>query len=175
MKLADAVGRAKKRSMQGRERRQHNFYNSPAYPDKLIRLFGSHFREAGYGEPPPVTKKVKGMMSGFIKVCRSSGWVEKRIYQTVELLVKNWEVIKRQDHHTLNGKKAALGDRPSLLEFLICRETMLTAIASSDRRKIETTSEETKTVQVERGQRFTPTDEELQAEYERMMEEQFEE
>ena len=173
MKLEDAVSRAKNRSSRGRERRKHNFYNSPAHPDKLIRLFGSHFREVGYGEPPPVNKKVRGMLSGFIKVCRSSNWPEKRIYQTIELLVKNWEIIKRQEHHTLNSKKASLGDRPSLLEFLICRETMLSAITSADRRKVETKSTEVKTIEVERGRRFEPTEEEMQAEYERMMEDQF--
>jgi hypothetical protein len=173
MKLEDAITRAKERSMQGRERRKHNFYNSPAFPDKLIRLFGTHFRECGYGEPPPTTQKIKGMLSGFIKVCRSNGWQEKRIYKTVELLVKNWPEVKRYEHHTLNNKKAQLGDRPSLLEFLICRETMLTAIHTSSQRKIESTSKETKSIKVSRGQRFTPTDEEMQAEYERMMEDQF--
>lgn len=170
MKLEDAINRAKQKSNKGRSRRKHNFYNSPAYSDKLIRLFNTNFREYGYGDPPPVTKKVKGMLNGFIKVCRSSDWPESKIHESIELLVKHWDYIKKRPHHTLNNKKAALGDRPSLLEFVICRETMLSAIASAVYQKTEVKSTETKTVQVTRGKRFTPTDEEMQAEYEKMME-----
>jgi hypothetical protein len=170
MRLEDAVGRALDRSNQGRERRKHNFYNSPAYPDKLIRLYGSKFRECGYGEPPPVNSRVKGMLSGFIKVCRSNGWAEYRIYEAIELLVANWTFIKKCDHHTLNGKKAALGDRPSLLEFLICRETMLSAIWKSTKHKVEVKSKERVTIKTTKGKRFTPTEEEMQEEYSRLME-----
>ena len=170
MRLEDAVGRAKSKSEQGRERRRHNFYNSPAYPDKLIRLYYTKFRECGYGEPPPVTSKVKGMLSGFIKVCRSNSWAERRVYETIELLVSNWGFIKKCEHHTLNGKKAALGDRPSLLEFLICRETMLSAIVKSTKHKVEVKAKERKTIKVTKGKRFAPTEEEMQDEYNRLME-----
>jgi len=170
MKLKDVFSRAEDRRNKGRERRKHNFYNSPASTDKLIRLFGASFRECGYGEPPPVTTKVRGMMNGFIKVCRSSEWAERRIYETMPLLVEHWDYIKTCEHHTLNGKKAALGDRPSLLEFLICRETMLAAIDRAKRQKVEVTVQERKTIRVTRGKRFTPTEEEMQEEYNRLME-----
>jgi uncharacterized protein YifE (UPF0438 family) len=168
--LDDAINRAKCKSEKGRERRKCNFYNSPANSDKLIRVYATKFRECEFGEPPPVTKKVKGMLSGFIKVCRSSGWVERRIYETVELLVEHWEYVKRCDHHTLNGKKAALGDRPSLLEFLICRETMITAIDKAMRQTIVEDTNERKSIQVTSGKRFTPTEEEMQEEYNKLME-----
>lgn len=170
MKLEDAVNRAKNKSLQGRERRQHNFYNSPAYPDKLIRLFNSKFAENGFGKPPPTSSKVKGMLNGFIKVCRSSGWSERRVYETLELLVKHWNYVKTYDHHTLNGKKAMVGDRPSLLEFLICRETMLTAIDKAMRQKKEVTTKETKAIRTTERTRFTPTDKEYEEEYNRLME-----
>lgn len=170
MKAEDAVKRAKAKSEQGRERRRHNFYNSPASSDKLIRLFNTSFREFGHGEPLPITKKARGMLSGFIKVCRGSGWPERRIYDTILLLVKHWGYIKSCDHHTLNGKKAALGDRPSLLEFSICRETMLAAIDKATRQVVKTKTTERKTVQVTRGKRFTPTEEEMQEDHNRLME-----
>jgi len=168
--LQDAINRAKSKSRQGRERRKHNYYNSPANSDKLIRLFNTSFRECKFGEPPPVTKKVRGMLSGFIKVCRSSGWSERRVYETVPLLVEHWDYIKTCEHHTLNGKKAALGDRPSLLEFLICRETMLAAIDRAMRQKVAATTTERKIIRVTKGKRFTPTEEEMQEEYSKLME-----
>ena len=170
MRLDDVVTRAKNKSNQGRERRKNNFYNSPASFKKLIRVFSTEFRECGYGEPPPTTEKVRGMLSGFIKVCRSSHWAERKIYESVSLLVKNWDYIRKCEHHTLNGKKAALGDRPTLLEFLICRETMLSAIERSLQQKVEVTTREVKTIQTERATRFTPTEEEMQEEYNRLME-----
>ena len=168
--LQDAIDRANSKSKQGRERRKHNFYNSPANSDKLTRLFGTSFRECGYGEPPPITVKARGMLSGFIKVCRNSGWAERRIYERISLLVEHWDYIKTCEHHTLNGKKAALGDRPSILEFLICRETMLAAIDKATRQRVEVTTRERKTIKVTKGKRFTPTEEEMQEEYNKLME-----
>jgi hypothetical protein len=170
MKLEDAINRARQRSDKGRARRKHNFYNSPATADKLIQLFSTNFRKYGYGEPPPVTVKVRGMLNGFIKVCRSSEWAERRIYQTLELLVEHWDYVKKCDHHTLNMKKAALGDRPSLLEFLICRETMLAAIDRAVNQTIVEDVKEIQTVKVTSGTRFEPTEEEMQEEYNRLME-----
>lgn len=170
MKLKDAVARARKKSDKGRDRRKHNFYNSPANPDKLVLTFNRSFTKHDYGEPPPITSKVKGMLHGFIKVCRSSGWAERRIYESIERLVEHWDYIKKLDHHTLNNKKAALGDRPSLIEFLICRETMLSAIDRARMQSIEEDTREIKTIKVTRGKRFAPTEEEMQEEYERMLE-----
>jgi hypothetical protein len=170
VKAEDAIQRAKDKSDKGRARRTSKFYNSPANSDKLIRLFSTSFREFKFGEPPPTTKKVRGMLSGFIKVCRGSGWSERRIYETIPLLVKHWDYIKKCEHHTLNGKKAALGDRPSLLEFVICRETMLAAIDKAMRQSVKTSTTERKTIQVTSGKRFTPTEEEMQEEYNRLME-----
>ena len=96
--------------------------------------------------------------------------MERNIYETIPLLVEHWDYIKTCEHHTLNGKKAALGDRPSLLEFLICRETMLAAIERATRQKVEVPLTERKTIQVTKGKRFTPRDEEIQEEYNRLME-----
>ena len=170
MKLKNAINRARRKSNKGRERRKHNFYNSPANPDKLVLTFNRSFVKYEYGEPPPITSKVKGMLHGFIKVCRGSGWAERKIYESIEKLVEHWDYIKRIDHHTLNNKRAALGDRPSLIEFLICRETMLSAIDRADMQVIEEDTKEIKSIQVTSGKRFTPTEEEMQEEYNKLME-----
>jgi len=171
MKVKDAIHAALSKSKEGECRRQNNLYKSSASPDKLIRLFNCTFRNEGFGEPPPMSQKVRGMLSGFIKVCRRSGWEEGGIYSTVEQLVKCWNYIKKQEHHTLNGKRAALGDRPSLLEFLICRETILSAIFKASTHQIEPTSSESKTIEVKLARkRFFPTEEEMQNEYNQLME-----
>jgi len=168
----DAILRGLNKSKQGRARRLHNFYNSPAYPDKLIRLFNTTFKEVDFGKPPPVTKQVKGMLNGFIKVCRSNSWNERSIYEAIKDLVIHWDYIKKQEHHTLKGSRATLGDRPSLLEFLICRESILTAIDKARRQNIlEAEETQTQVVEVTRKKKKTgPTEEELENEYNKMME-----
>jgi len=172
MDSREAILAAMEKSERGRKRRLHSFYNSPASPDKLIRIFSSSFKETNYGTPPPVTTQVRGMLNGFIKVCRSSGWPEKDIYQTIKNLVVHWDYIKLQDHHTLkNRKRVLLGDRPSLLEFLICRETILSAIDRAGREDIIEPVVSTATVVVKTKKKsHTPTEEEMQADYERQME-----
>lgn len=172
MTTREAILRGLNKSKQGRERRINNFYNSPAYPDKLIRLFNSTFRDKGFGDPPPISKQVKNMLNGFIRVCRGSNWTEKKIYESIRDLVVHWEYIKLQDHKTLKGKRALLGDRPSLWEFVICRESILTAIEKARRVDIlEPTTKEVKTVEVEKKRKtHTPTEEEMQEEYNRLME-----
>jgi len=173
MNTRDAISRGLKKSQDGRARRVHNFYNSPAYPDKLIRLFYSTFRDKNYGEPPPITSQVKNMLNGFIKVSRASEWNEKKIYDTVKDLVLHWEYIKKQDHHTIKtGKRAMLGDRPSLLEFLICRESVLTAIDKAKRSNIlEPSGREIQNVQMKKRKSHTPSEDEMQEEYNKLMEE----
>ena len=167
----DAIINGLKKSKQGRDRRVHNFYNSPAYPDKLIRLFCSTFRERNFGEPPPVSSQVKNMLNGFIRVCRSSQWNEKKIYETIKDLVTHWSYIKKQDHTTLKGKRAMLGDRPSLLEFLICRESVLTAIDQAKRSNILEPTREIQSLRVKKRKKYTPTEEEMQEAYIKQMEE----
>jgi hypothetical protein len=145
---------------------------SSAYPDKLIRTFNRKFRECGFGTPPPVSKKVRGMLNGLIKVCRGSDWEEETINRLPELLVDNWEFIKKQDHHTLTGKRAMLGDRPSLLEFLICRESVLNAIERSKyyNQKEEVANTDTPSIEVKENDTRTTRSVDIADEYEKMME-----
>ena len=172
MTTRDAILRGLSKSKQGRERRLNNFYNSPAYPDKLIRLFNSTFRDKGFGEPPPIKKEVKNMLNGFIRVCRGSNWSEKKIYEAMKDLVVHWDFIRLQDHNTLKGKRAVLGDRPSLWEFMICRESILTAIDKARRVNVlEPIAKEIKPIEVVKEKKsHTPTEEEMQEEYNKLME-----
>ncbi len=173
MDSKEAILAAMKKSDTGRSRRLKKLYNSPASPDKLIRVFASTFRDTDYGTPPPVTVHVRGMLSGFIKVCRSSNWEESKIYETIKHLVVHWDYIKLQDHHTLkNNRQVKLGDRPSLLEFLICRETILSAIELAGRDNItEVTTSISEVTVVEKRKQFAPSEDDMQADYERQMEE----
>ena len=47
---------------------------------------------------------------------------------------------------------------------------MLAAIERATRQKVRATTTERKTIKVTRGKRFTPTEEEMQEEYNRLME-----
>ena len=169
MKLRDAVNIGKDKSLKGKSRRLAKYMKSSAYPDKLIRVFNRRFRECGYGTPPPVSKKVKGMLSGFIKVCRGSGWEEEEINKIPGQLVDNWDFIKKQDNTTLNGKRAMLGDRPSLLEFLICRESVLNALEKSKYYNKEVVVKETESIEVIE-QEDDSREEQMAEEYQRLME-----
>jgi hypothetical protein len=172
MNTLESIQQGLKKSKAGRARRVNNFYNSPAYPGKLIQLFCSTFREQNFGEPPPISSQVKNMLNGFIRVCRSSNWNERKIYTTIKDLVLHWDYIKKQNHSTIKtGKRAMLGDRPSLLEFLICRESVLTAIDQARRSNIlEPSGKEIKNVLLKKRRRYTPSEAEMQAEYEKQME-----
>lgn len=171
--LQEAIARAKEKSDRGRSRQLNIFYNNPSSPNKLLRVFNKKFVECDFGNPPPVTKQVMGMLSGYIKLCRNNGWEEKSIYTTIESVVENWRFLRTQQITTMkNNKLAALGDRPSLLEFLICRDSMLSAIHSMKYRKEEPKKEEVKTVRAKLV-KHGPSEEDLQSDFENDMESLF--
>ena len=88
--------------------------------------------------------------------------------------MKHWPRLKRKEIRSLKGKKVLLGDRPSLLEFFVARDSILSLLEkfqAEDRR--EEKPEKVKQVEVQpiRVKRHAPTEEEMQAEMERQMEE----
>ena len=76
---------------------------------------------------------------------------------------------------SLKGKNATLGDRPSLLEFLVCRESVLSNIDKAKKQEEDVPDmykqiAGVKTRSVAKG----PTDEELAEQYGQQMEDMFE-
>jgi hypothetical protein len=131
MRLEEAIRKGRATSKGSLERRRKAFRQNPATPNKLVQLFNRTFREEGYGEPPMVTEQVRGMLLGFIKLCRNNELPEEKIYETVQQVVECWGELKSLDHKTLRNKKAILGDRPSLLDFLVCRESILSNLTGA--------------------------------------------
>lgn len=167
-----AIQKGMKVANQGRSKRNDSFFLTPASPNKLKRLFYNEFRSNGYGEPNPLSKKVENMLLGFIKLGRNNGWEEKVFYDLIIDLVRFWGEIKRKDHYSLNGKKVMLGDRPSLMEFMIARDSILNAIDSIkckvDCKPLEL--EQERVVASNRRKKFGPSEEDMQREYEKQME-----
>lgn len=144
--IKDAINRGKQLSNKGREKMAKRMLSSPASPDKLIRLFHSQCNSHEYGSPLPIAQKTRGMLNGFIKLGRNNGWEEKRFYDTIISIVENWQALKTKELTSLNGKRILLGDRPSLLEFLIGRDSILSAIHEIENQDLKPSSMDLHTV-----------------------------
>jgi hypothetical protein len=131
----DAISSGIKKAEAGRARRRSKFFSSPASPNKLIQLFSSECTKNDYGRLPPLSQKTRNMLNGFIRLGRNNNWTEERFYEIIVEIVEYWKILKTKDIRTLNLKKVTLGDRPSLLEFLIARDSILSAIEEIKKQK----------------------------------------
>ena len=170
-----AIQRGMLKAQEGRSRRVSKFFSAPASPDKLIRLFRTESISHGFGEPVPIAKKTRGMLSGFIKLGRNNGWEEKQLYDTIKTIVANWGELRKKELTSLNGKRIVLSDRPSLLEFLIGRDSILSALHEIKNREPEKSEMDLHTVTGSEVVNETSKvvedslEAEMQREYEKMM------
>ncbi len=130
----DAIKRGMQKAAEGRSRRVARASSTPASLNKLIRIFNREYKDEGYGDPLPLAKKTLGMFSGFIKLGRSNDWTDEKFVDTVKSVVSNWQELRKKDITSLNGKRMMLSDRPSLLEFLIGRDSVLSALHEIENR-----------------------------------------
>jgi hypothetical protein len=159
------------KAQESRGRREVKFFSSPATVHKLVRLFNTEFTNHDYGKPLPLAKTTLGMVSGFIKLGRSNGWEEQYFYQVIKDLVAHWQRLKRMDVRSLKGKKVLLGDRPSLLEFFVARDSILSHLKTiENENKVEEKKTSNREIEVE-VKKFGPTEEEMAEEVQRQMEE----
>lgn len=171
MGLQDAIKKGREKAQAGRGRREVKFFSTPASTYKLVRLFNVEFASHDYGKPLPLAKTTLGMISGFIKLGRSNNWEEKYFYQIIKDLVANWQRLKRMDVRSLKGKKVLLGDRPSLLEFFVARDSILSHLKTIEDEAVLDQREETAQTEVKTVfQKFGPSEEEMAAEMEKQME-----
>lgn len=176
--ILDAINAGKQKAKGGRERRVSKFFSSPASPDKLIRLFHTTCADNGLGEPLPLSLKARGMLNGFIKLGRNNGWKEEKFYNTIKDLVVYWADLRRKELTSLNGKRIVIGDRPSLLEFFIGRDSILSAIEDIKNREDKAIASESQTIiepekEVEDPALIGPTEEDMRKHYEDQMENMF--
>lgn len=171
MSLRDAIERGKAKAKESRGRREEKFFSSPPTAYKLVRLFNTEFANYDYGKPLPLAKTTLGMVCGFIKLGRRNGWEDKYFYQVIKDIVANWQRLKRMDVRSLKGKKVLLGDRPSLLEFFVARDSILSHLKTiEDENKAEEKTTSSREIEVE-VKKFGPTEEEMEEEMRRQMEE----
>jgi len=169
LSIKEALQRGRARAKEGRSRREAKFSSAPASPNKLIRLFNSKFQENDYGSPLPLAQKTRGMLNGFIRLGRNNGWEEKKFYGVITDVVENWETLKRKEIRTLNGKKVLLSDRPSLLEFLIARDSILSKLYEIKNEELK--EDEVKITSIETEEKkFSPSEEDMESEMEKQME-----
>lgn len=96
-----------------------------------LTVFNSAFRNAGYGDFPPLnTQKTAKMMLGMIKMAqkeyeRDAG---DYIYGILKDFVALFEEIKQKEAYTLNGKYWRMSAFPNLRDLVICREFIISAI-----------------------------------------------
>jgi hypothetical protein len=143
-------------------------------------VFNRAFRENDYGVPLPLSRKTMGMINGFIKLGRNNDWDDEYFYQVMREVVELWPELRKKELTSLQGKRILLSARPSLNEFLISRDSMLSSMEEIKNRKEVVSSQDLQTAIVassteEPSQEDSylqgPTEEEMEAENQRMLDE----
>ena len=95
----------------------------------IFLVFKDKMAELGFGQHGMLTKKEFNMLSGFIKVSKNNGLDDADIYSLVEKVVDSWQSLRSKVLQTKKGIKWVLPDRPSIRDFLVCRDAILNEIA----------------------------------------------
>jgi hypothetical protein len=169
--LKDAVENGKAHSKRGRKRQMdRRKVSGKATASGIFLVFKDAMSKHNYGASNLLTKQDFNMLNGFIKVALNNNMEDSWIYATIETVVSKWDRLKRMPVLTKNNKSWKVSDRPSLRDFLICRDSFLDNLDQLRREKavdgnklmIETSMA---SEIVQKG----PTDEEMELEYERML------
>lgn len=173
---SDIVDKAKRKSLAAKKARMGRILERPVNKQNVLLLWGSLCDKYKKPRPGLVSKKVTNMLSGFVTLCirhdRDLAWISDLFTKMFE----NWDALLRITMRTGNGKKWALATHPSLVDFLICRETIMGALEGMDDpySKTEELPEEDKEARQEEMASFIPakvqdigpSEKDMQAEYE---------
>lgn len=91
----------------------------------LFPLFMKHF---GHKTVPPVSKKTLNMLQGMVKLMLQKGVESEEVYYALYYMVEHWDTLKLKEIVTINGKKWALSEVPNLHDFIICRDSIMSAL-----------------------------------------------
>jgi len=170
-KIADAVQNGIEHSRAGRKRRMlKRKTTGKATPSGLFLVFKDAMEKHEYGAPKLLTKQEFNMLSGFIKVSLNNSMEDSWIYAIIETVVSKWDRLKRMPLLTRNNKSWVASDRPSLRDFLVCRDSFLDNIELLSREQNVkdnklTADTSITSVRLRKG----PTDDELGSEYEQLL------
>jgi hypothetical protein len=182
LKKSGAIGalyvKAKQRFVANFSKRRASVGNIQVFLNQRMQAYG-------FGPIGLSTKQDLQMLRGMLNLFKRSGMSDKEVYSFIEDLVVYWYDLMRMDTVTLKGKSWVLNSRPSIKDICICRESLsanLEKLTSS--KEIEESafdshfSVESETVsdfKVEppapKFNRFSPTQADIDAEYERMNDE----
>ena len=166
MFLKEAIDIGKKQSSVARNRRMRKRkFSGTASVSGIILVFKDQMLKLGYGDHPMLTKQDVNMVNGFIRICRGNSYSDAEIYHVVESVVDNWVFLKSKKLKTKNGKEWCVADRPSIRDFLICRDSILYEISLLKEKQAKPEiSHQIESTPVIHG----PTQEELDKEYAEM-------
>ena len=128
MKLKDAIVAGKNRFQNGRGRKTARSLKKILTPQGVISFFKSTLEREGFGYPQLITEKEHMMLKGVIKLIKKNNHDDEYIYSLIKYIISNWGELKRMEFTTMKGKPWIVGDRPTLKDILICRESMLANI-----------------------------------------------
>ena len=110
--------------------------------NNAITTFNMAFKEADFGEfPPLITKTTQNMLLGWIKSAKKEHKEAVRDYFYPILLdfVRYFNEIreKRASFTTLKGKPWRLSEYPDLKDLVICRDSIISAIVVEKKQQDE--------------------------------------
>lgn len=165
MNTDDAVAKGLQKHKKAWANEKQKYRNRPATVTGICVVFADESLKRGHGAMALLSKQTHNICKGFIKLCKNNGLEDAEIYSVIERVVENWDNLKRCKMTTKNGKPFVLSDRPSLRDFLFCRDAIL---ANLDRFYVQDTPQVYSTgVGESRVKQHGPTQEELDAEFER--------
>lgn len=95
---------------------------------RICTLFPLFLKQYGYKTVPLVSKKITNMLRGMVKLAIQEEIEPKDIYYALYYMVEHWETLKLKEIVTINGKKWALAEVPNLHDFVICRDSIMSAL-----------------------------------------------
>ncbi len=133
---------AQKRTLSKIEAKKRKARTGPVTVNNVIITFNNAFKDFDFGEfPPLVTEKTQKMLLGWIKLAKKE-YNEAVLEYFADVLidfVKYFKEIreKRASFNTLNGKPWRLSEYPELKDLVICRDSIISAIAVEKKREEE--------------------------------------
>ena len=129
------------------EAKRRKARTGPVTVNNVIITFNGAFKDFDFGEfPPLVTEKTQKMLLGWIKLAKKE-YNEAVLEYFSDILVdfvKYFNEIreKRASFNTLNGKPWRLSEYPDLKDLVICRDSIISAIAVEKKREEEKENED---------------------------------
>ena len=109
-------------------KRLKKIFSRPLTANGLVTLFSLFMTGGGHKTVPVISKKTMNMLRGAVKLMLQERVKSVRVYSAVYYMVEYWETLKLKEIVTINGKKWILSEVPNLHDFVICRDSIMSAL-----------------------------------------------